>query len=564
VKVRRRPLQRLALIVELLPAALVVGAGCGDEGPLGGSETTGEGWTEGAADSSGEPTGTGGGPTGSGDESTGELTEGTTGEPLPPSLPPLDDAPLTTAQRFVPVKLQSSEPIADPRIPLDLELLLDEGYGEVTTVAGEPILDATLQLEAPPLPGPAPALLTRFVHLADAQLADDESPTRVASLDSPDGLTSSFRPQEAHMCRVLNAAVRTINAVHSGEPLDFVLLGGDNIDSAQGNELAWFTAILDGGKGQVHCDSGDDDDPVSGPDNDPKDPFTPTGLDVPWRWVNGNHDVLVQGNFQVSAQASIAVGEVADGGTRDWSEPGGPVVTGTIVADPARALLSVTALLSAVAEAGDGHGIDDVVLDRGRALYDFPIAGTALRVVVVDSAAATGAASGVIHAADVEDYLRPTLDAAEADGESVIVTSHHCSTSLGDGGGLGGNVQEDALSPEEWQAFLGEEPVVIMHLCAHSHRHRIRRIEPLGGQPYWEMATASLVDQPQQMRLVEVRDEDNGYLSITGIALDYATDDDPLAAAGRARAVTDFTSAWHGTGEGELEDRNVRLWVPLS
>ena len=554
---RRRPLQSLALVL----AALVVDVGCGDDGELGESETS---WTEGSSGGSGESTESSGESTdGSSSGSTEGTTEGTTGEPGPPSLPPLDDVPLTTEERLRPVKLQSSEPVADPRIPLDLELLLDEGYGEVMMIGGEPVLEATLDLGPPPQPGPGSALLTRFVHFADAQLADDESPTRVALLDSPDALTSSFRPQEAHMCRVINAAARTINAVHQGYPLDFVLLGGDNIDSAQSNELAWFTAILDGGPGQVHCDSGEDDDPIPGPDNDPKDPFTPVGLDVPWRWVNGNHDVLVQGNFQVNAQASIAVGDNADGGTRDWSEPGGPVVTGAIIPDPERALLSVTALLSRVAEAGDGHGIDDSVIERGRALYDFPIVGTELRVVVVDTAAATGAASGVIHAADVEDYLRPTLDAAEADGESVIITSHHCSTSLSDGGGLGGNVQEDALTPGEWQAFLGEEPAVLMHLCAHSHRHRVRRIEPLGGSAYWEMATASLVDQPQQMRLVEVRDEDNGFLSITGIALDYSTEDDPLAADGRARAVTDFTSAWHGTGKGEAEDRNIRLWVPL-
>ncbi len=65
------------------------------------------------------------------------------------------------------------------------------------------------------------------------------------------------------------------------------------------------------------------------------------------------------------------------------------------------------------------------------------------------------------------------------------------------------------------------------------------------------------------MRLVEIRDEDNGFLSITGIAVDYRTDGDPLAEQGRARAVTDYTSAWHGTGKGEPEDRNIRLWVPL-
>ncbi len=540
-------------------------AGCADDASDSGaddgqdSETSGE-----ATGSESDTTGTTESSTGTtgGSSTSGETSAETSGEAGPPALPPLDAAPLTTEERIVPEKLQSSEPLADPRIPADLELLLEEGYGEVIVVAGEPILDATLDLAEPPQIGPKPQLLSRFMHLADTQLADDESPTRVASLDQPDALQSSFRPQETHMCQTLNAAVRTINAVHLEHALDFVLLGGDNIDSAQANELEWFTAILRGG-GAVHCDSGDDDDPLPGADNDPKDPFTPVGLDVPWRWVSGNHDVLVQGNFSVASQASLAVGGQADGGTRDWSQLGGPVVIGPIIADPRRKLHSVASLLATVADEGDGHGIDDTVIARGRALYDFLIEGSPVRIVVVDSAAETGAASGVIHGADVEDYLRPTLDQAEADGEFVIVTSHHCSTSLSDGGGLGGETQEDAFTTADWQAFLGEEPAVIMHLCAHSHRNRIERIEPLGGTAYWEVATASLADQPQQMRLIEIRDEDNGYLSITGISVDYQTDDDPLAADGRARAVTDYTSAWRNSGAGEVEDRNVRLWVPL-
>jgi len=550
--------------------ALLWAVGCGDDGDMASvsaSESATSGDTEEPSDTDDSGT-TGDGSTNTGESSvSGSTTAGETtggpGEPVPPALPPLDGVLLTTEQRILPTKAQAQEPLADPRIPTDLDLLLEQGYGEVMLAEGEAILDATLDLQPPPVTGAQPQLLTRFVHLADAQIADDESPTRVVTLDSPDGFTSSFRPQEAHMCRVLNAAVRTINAVHVQRPLDLVLLGGDNIDSAQDNEVSWFTAILDGGPGAVHCDSGDDDDPLPGPENDPKDPFTPVGLDVPWRWVSGNHDVLVQGNFQIGAQASLAVGDDATGGTRDWSQVGGPVVVGKVIPDHRRALVSVPELLARMAATGDGHGIDDDVIARGRALYDFPIEGTPVRVVVVDTAAQTGAAQGVIHAADIEDFLRPTLELAEAQGEVVILASHHCSSSLSDGGGLGGSVQEDAVTTEEWRSFLGKEPAVMLHLCAHSHRHRIERIEPLGGTAYWEMATASLVDQPQQMRLLEVRDEDNGYFSITGIAFDFASDDDPLAADGRARAVTDYTSAWHGTGAGQPEDRNVRLWFQL-
>ncbi|MCA9634765.1 MAG: hypothetical protein KC420_01890 [Myxococcales bacterium] len=275
--------------------------------------------------------------------------------------------------------------------------------------------------------------------------------------------------------------------------------------------------------------------------------------------MNGNHDVLVQGNFVPAGLAKQAIGDQSDGGTRDWSQPGGPVVDGQVPADPARALLEVVDLLTTVASTGDGHGIDADVIARDRALYSFVSGG--VRILVVDSAAATGGAEGVIHQADVDAFIAPTLDEAEAQGEPVIVTSHHCSGSLGDGGGLGGSTQDDALTTDEWRALLGDYPGVIMHLCAHSHTHRVEVIEPLGGHAYWEVRTASLADQPQEMRLVEVRDEDNGMLSITGIAVDYATPDDLFAEGGRARAIADYTAAWHGDGSGELDDRNVRLWI---
>jgi hypothetical protein len=108
-------------------------------------------------------------------------------------------------------------------------------------LAGEPVLPRTLDDSDPPAPGASPELLARFVHLADTQLSDDESPARLVTSTSQSG---AFRPEEGYLCRMLNATVRTINRLHEDLPLDFVLLGGDNTDNAQTNELEWFMGVL--------------------------------------------------------------------------------------------------------------------------------------------------------------------------------------------------------------------------------------------------------------------------------------------------------------------------------
>ena len=111
---------------------------------------------------------------------------------------------------------------------------------------------------------------------------------------------------------------------------------------------------------------------------------------------------------------------------------------------------------------------------------------------------------------------------------------------------------------------VGEYDNVIAHLCGHSHVHRVTPIEPMGGHPYWEIITSAIADHPHQMRIFEVRDEDNGYYSLSSIALDVAMpDDDPIAQEGRLRGITDNTSGWQPTGEGVPEDRNVRLFFQL-
>lgn len=532
--------------------------GCGDDGDppaADGDSSTGVPATDSgssgpvATDSTGADA-----ESGSSDE-TGGTTE------LPEPLPPLDDAPTTVDETIVPVREVEPGPVLDPRVPEQRQQLLDDGYGEFAFEAGEAVTMVTPDDLPVPEPGPSPSLVSRFVHLADTQIADDESPTRVVDVDSAI-ISGGFRPQETYGCEITNAAVRTINALHSAAPIDFVVLGGDNADSAQTNEVEWFLGILDGAP-VVHCDSGDDNDPEPGPGNDPKDPFAPVGLDVPWIWVSGNHDVLVQGNFAIEDSLDDAVGSTVPPGssTRDWSQPGGPSFLGPVVADAGRALVNGSDLLNMVASSGDGHGITPEVVESGRADFAWDIPDTDLRFIVVDSTALQGSSQGLITQTIVDSTIRPLLDQAQTDGKLVFIATHHASGSLSDGGGLGARPAPDPLEPADWRALLGEYDNVLAHFAGHSHVHQATYVEPMGGFGYWEIITAAIADWPHQMRMVEVHDQDNGWLTITGVAFDFSTVDHPLAEQGRALGIMDFTAGWTPDGRGTTLDRNVELWI---
>jgi hypothetical protein len=539
----------------LAPVVLVLSA-CGAPVDMAGGSSDGGGSTSVPTSEGGESSGSSGG-----ESSGGEDTGGSTGEPGPEALPPLvDPVVLTDEEVRVPTHAVDAERVLDPRVPADVMQALADGYGEVTLEAGEPVQARTLDDSEPPAPGASPKLLVRFVHLADVQLADDESPSRLASFDQVSG--GAFRPEEAYTCRMLNAAARTINRLHVDLPVDFVLLGGDNIDNAQSNELAWFMGILDGDPA-VECDSAVDDDPVPGPDNDPKDRFAPVGLDVPWRWVSGNHDTLRQGNWPVADWMGEPIGSTAPAGTRDWSLPGGPVVTGEVPADPRRAFQSEAERLQQVADAGDGHGVTAEALALGKATYTFDVEGTPLRFFVLDTSSSTGGSKGLIRQVHVDEVIEPILQQAAIDEKLVIIATHHRADSLADGNDAGvGETFEDAILGPQWVDYLGTHPHVLMHLGAHTHRMTVQARAPMGGHAFWELASPSLQDFPSQLRLVEVWDQDNGFLTFRTVAFDFATEGDPLAEEGRTIAVTDFTAAWSGDGRGtDALQRNVELWI---
>jgi len=481
----------------------------------------------------------------------------------PSPMAPLASVSTTVTATFAPAKPnQTYRDGPNPSLlPESLKDYLDRGFGDLTEAPGQPHLARAIDGSTPPAPGANARRLLRFAHLADLQLSDDESPTRLGTYDSADLTASALRPQDPDICRMTNAAVRTLNALHRKDPIAFTLMGGDNADSAQSNEVDWVLQIL-GGSPLVQCDSGDVDDPVPGADNDAKDPFVAEGLLMPWKWNTGNHDVLIQGNLEVTDDSKLAaVSDAAHGGTRDY-RINGAINSDTVVADPRRVPLTRAELMAKVASDGDGHGLGPEQKASGRATYTFDAEGSPFRFLVIDMAHEGGGSEGVIKQSYVDSTIKPLLDKAKADAKWVILASHHSSRNLSLNGGAFGKVEDDALLPEAWEAFIGGYPNVVFSMVGHSHENRVRALEPAGGHAWWEVMSAAIADFPHQFRVVELFDQDNGWIMMRATASDFSVEGDAVAMDGRRRGTVDLTSGWlAGDGTGNPNDRNVELWI---
>ena len=131
--------------------------------------------------------------------------------------------------------------------------------------------------------------------------------------------------------------------------------------------------------------------------------------------------------------------------------------------------------------------------------------------------------------------------------------------------GLALNVRPDALTSDDWLAVLGEYPNIIFSFVGHNH---VSRIEHLGNEhKFWELTTTALADYPNQSRIIEIWDQDNGWLMLKAIQVDIQPGDQ-IVEMGRELGVLDYVSGWSRdggnideAGSGMAPHGNVTLWI---
>jgi metallophosphoesterase (TIGR03768 family) len=517
-------------------------------------------------------------------------------------------APVTTTQRtIVPEPLP---PDAAKILPFELAKYEENGYGRWTYGPG---LAPERRLDLLPAgrdagAGGAGTKLLRFFTFTDIHIADVQSPAQAIFFGYHGFLSSAYSGVMLYTHHVLDAAVRTVNALHREEPIDFGISLGDTCNNTQYNELRWYIDVLDGGR--VDPDSG-----VRLPGGDaPRaawlDAYQAAGLDpsLPWYQTRGNHDHFWTGFLRVddylraayTGETILDLGNVFEDplgpdsrgfymGCLDGRTPHGDIfgigpVAGfaeppkVLAADPDRRSLTKSEWMQeffTTSSALKGHGFDETAAERGFACYTFePRADVPVRVLVLDDTQRDDDPwdYGYGHASldkERRDWLFAELDRGQADGMLLIVAAH-CPVGI-----------EKPPAPMSWasSAFGTEEelfaklhgcPNLVLWVAGHRHRNVVTPFpSPDPERPelgFWEVETASLRDFPQQFRTIELVRESEDTLTIRAIDVDPAIEEGSAAATSRKYGV-----AAHVLFKNDLEVGyapagvyNADLVVPLS
>jgi len=258
----------------------------------------------------------------------------------------------------------------------------------------------------------------------------------------------------------------------------------------------------------------------------------------------------------------------------------------------------------------DGHGFDfldpvEETASNGAAGYYSWSPTPGMRFISVDTVAEAGTivtptghftADGNIDHPQFE-WLRDELEAATAADELVVLFSHHAPESLvadapdelappctvadphGHDVNPGCDLDPRSSQPIHLEAdavgLLHEFPHAIAWVAGHSHDNVVNPYpNPSETGGFWSIRVAAEADWPQQSRLLEVFDNQDGTLSIFGTLLDHVgqsvapasgtpaseMDFNDLASAARTMSFNDFQFG-APIGEGQADDRNVELLV---
>jgi metallophosphoesterase (TIGR03767 family) len=340
-----------------------------------------------------------------------------------------------------------------------------------------------------------------------------------------------------------------------------------------------------------------------------RQPVPVEGLSLPWYAVYGNHDALIQGNLarlpeldhvatgdekivELPNVVDVArlVGDFLRGNPAAMRDVTGGMVV-KVTPDPDRRFVDqphfVREHLTTQGQP-EGHGFTADNVTAGTAYYGFD-AGT-VRCLVLDTVNEYGGPNGSIDPtqfgwlerelrAGHRRYLDPNGAVTEPAGTDrlFVLFSHHNVATM-----------DNWLAPPGTRRVLGHTvlelllrfPNVVLWVNGHTHINGITAYAraPDAAVPggFYEVTTASLIDWPQQARLVELLDNANGTLSVFCTIVDTAAPPshqwptaDPLTLAALSRELAG--NDWQARARpipgvdgrrGAATDRNVELVLP--
>jgi metallophosphoesterase (TIGR03768 family) len=430
------------------------------------------------------------------------------------------------------------------------------------------------------------ARLLSFFSMSDIHITDKESPAQVPYMGwsasfgqpGPGGLNpNSYSPVMFDTTYHLDAAVRTINALHWLTPFDFGISLGDDCNSSQYNELRWFIDVMDGQ--YITPSSGDH---LGATNIDYQMPFQAAGLDrsIPWYDVIGNHDqywmgvgyptpkiqqALVGTNVLNMSAGNPLYPGASEGsgmyvGVVDGTTPFGTVIKWgltnqfatppTVAADTNRHSLTTDNSWPSnyvneffnTTSSPQGHGFNRANTGSLAACYTFlPLTNMPIKMIVLDDTCKSNALNqfptfyggGWVDAARLT-WLTNELQKGQ-DADQLMILACHIpiwpQADLFDTTNISSfyyNPINETFSSVETNliATLHNYPNLLLVMAGHRHVNVVTpQPSPDPAHPengFWEVETPSLRDFPRQVRTWEIlRNSDNSISILT-------TDVDPV------------------------------------
>lgn len=498
-------------------------------------------------------------------------------------------------QTIIPLDLSTNTP---PLAPSNVSQYASSGYGQWYWGPGANEGRRFDLMPAGYTGTPHAARLLSFFSMSDIHITDKESPAQVPFAGwraaygdgGPGGLNqSAYSPVMLATTHHVDAAVKTINALHRLTPFDFGIVLGDFCNSSQYNELRWFIDVMDGQ--YITPSSGAH---LGATHLDYQMPYQAAGLDrsIPWYAVIGNHDQVWMGigyptekirqalvggqvlnmstNHPLTPGASEGVGMYV--GVVDGATPYGEVIqcgptnlyetTPTVAADTNRHTLTddLSSPTNFIHEffisssLPTGHGFNPTNSGSTAACYTFePLTNMPIRVIVFDDTSKSNIplkeptfyGGGWVDAARYA-WLTNELQKGQ-DEDKLMILATHIPIYPQDGllNTNRNNPQQfhphaDNQTETNMIATLHRYSNLILLMAGHRHVNVVTPFpSPNPAHPengFWMVETPSLRDFPRQFRTWEIlRNSDNNISILT-------TDVDPQ--------VETNTPAWKSIGYG--------------